>query len=226
MIVTFHRNQMKFYCANIPHSHGFQNCFSRSSLRHTECLQDSFWGGTAEGTGHYKCRVCSPLWSWGKRQPGSSGNFMPCWSLCILALAMGKRVGKVWEEWVWSRSFLLQRTHISRQTCFHAKFLQQNRTATAAPLQLQEEQWSLLTEVMPSAAAETFTEPWHEGHFAPCCTLTTCSCSFTRREMGHVNPLVEATHPIYCHGNRWKPQDLSYKPRRKDVGRKQVCYWV
>lgn len=122
--------------------------------------------------------------------------------------------------------FLLQRTHTPRHTCFHAKCLQQNRTATAAPLQLQEEQRNLFTKVMPSAAAETFTEPWREGHPTLCCTLTRCSCSFTGREMGHVNALVVETHPIYCHGNRWKHQDLSYKRRRKDAGRKQVCYRV
>lgn len=105
------------------------------------------------------------------------------------------------------------------------KCLQQNRTATAAPVQLREEQWSLLTKVMPSAAAETFTEPWHEGHPAPWCTLTRCSCSFTGKEMGHVKPLVVEMHPIHYHGNRWKHQDLSYKPRCKCAGGKQVCYW-
>lgn len=105
------------------------------------------------------------------------------------------------------------------------KCFQQNTTAAAALLQLWEEQWSLLTKVMPSAAPETFTEPWHEGHPAPCCTLTRCSCSFTGREMGHVKPLVVEMHPIHYHGNMWKHQDLSYKPRCKGAGGKQVCYW-
>lgn len=202
----------------------FQVCIQT----HTESLQDSLWGRTAEGTGHCKYRVCSPLWSWGKQQPGSSGNFMPCWSvhlsICRRRRARKRLRGMGVVKKIYC--FLLQRAHPPRQTCSHAKRLQQNRTATAAPLQLQEEQWSLLTKVMPSAAAETFTEPWREGHPAPCCTLTRSSCSFTGREMEHVNPLVVEAHPIYYHGNRWKHQDLCYKPRGKDARRKEVCYWV
>lgn len=64
----------------------FQTCIQTQ----TESLQDSLWGRMAEGTGHCKCRVCSPLWSWGKQQPTSSGNFIPGWGLCILASAVGE----------------------------------------------------------------------------------------------------------------------------------------
>lgn len=109
MIVTFHRNRTKFYSANIPQFHGFQNCFPRSGFGHTlkSYRTPSEEGLLTEETGHCKYRVCSPLWSWGKQQPGSSGSLVPCWGLCIWASATGEWVGKVWEEWVWSRRFLL-----------------------------------------------------------------------------------------------------------------------
>lgn len=218
MTVTF---QMKFYSAIIPHSHRFQNCFFHICIQtHSQSLQDFLWGRTAEGTQHYKCRVCSPLWSWGKQQPGRSGNFVPCWGLCISASAMGT-MGVVKKICC----FLLQRTHTPRQTCFHAKMslakLDCNRSS--------------------SAAARGTVKPAHQRHaFCSCRSLysalawrTPCPMLHTDKVLlllhskrnGSCKSHVETPHLICYHGNRWKHQDLPCKPRTKDAGRKQVCYW-
>lgn len=166
MIVTFHRNQIKF----LHHKYStfswvsellFQVCIQT----HIESLQDSLWGQTAEGTGHCKCRVCSPLWSWGKQQPGSSGNVVPCWGVCTCSGRTGRRglggMGVAKKIYC----FLLLRTHTQRQACFHAEMssAKQNCNGSSSP------------------AAGGAVKPAHQGH-------AFCSCRNLHRALAWRTP--------------------------------------
>lgn len=142
----------------------FQVCIQT----HNESSQDSLWGRTAEGTGHCKYRVCSPLWIWGKQQPGSSRNSVPCWGLCISTPAVGKWVGKVWEEWVWSRRF----------TTFYCKELShQDKPASNAKMSSAKQGCNSSS----SAAARAAVQPAHQGH-------ASCSCRNLPRALAWRTP--------------------------------------